>query len=133
MKTTMSEERIHAVLDRHRARVRVFDEIAARITPFSARSPLPPIRLPLADPSGRELEVLELVSQGFSNKEIGTRLFLAEDTIKTHVVAVRRKLEARNRAHAVSIAYKRGLLSLRNSSHAPVYPVREAARFPLAA
>jgi DNA-binding NarL/FixJ family response regulator len=112
MKTTMSEARLHSVLDRYRARVHIFDEIAARITPFSVPSTLRPGVLPLADPSGRELEVLELVSEGFSNKEIGTRLFLAEDTIKTHIVAVRRKLDARNRAHAVSIGYKRGLLDL---------------------
>ena len=116
----MSAERVHELLDRYRARARGFDEIAARVTPFSAPD-LPPIELPFTSPpSARELEVVGLVSEGFSNKEIATRLFLAEETIKTHLVKVRGKLDARNRAHLVSIAFRRGLIDLR-PVHASLY------------
>ena len=112
----MSEERLGDVLERYRARVREFDTIAARVT--SSFSPsLPTVvhddgSLDDAGPSEREIEVLDLVSQGFSNKQIATRLFLAEDTVKTHLVSLRRKLDARNRAHAVTLGFRRGLLHL---------------------
>lgn len=65
---------------------------------------------PLATPSPRELEVLQMVMQGFSNQEIGRRLFLSGETVKTHLLSLRRKLQARDRTHAVVIALCRGLL-----------------------
>lgn len=61
-------------------------------------------------PTLREREVLELVAQGLDTAEIGERLFLAPDTIKTHVARILRKLGARNRAHAVHIGHRFGLL-----------------------
>lgn len=59
----------------------------------------------------RELEVLRGMSAGKSNAEIGAELFLTEDTIKTHARRLFRKLEASDRAHAVAIAYRSGLIS----------------------
>ena len=59
----------------------------------------------------RELEVLRGMSQGKSNAEIGSELFLTEDTIKTHARRLFRKLDASDRAHAVAIAYRGGLIS----------------------
>jgi DNA-binding CsgD family transcriptional regulator len=57
-----------------------------------------------AELTGREREVLELVAQGLSGSEIGRALFIADDTVKTHVKHVMTKLGARSRAHAVAIA-----------------------------
>lgn len=54
--------------------------------------------------SEREYEVLELISQGFSNKEIGEKLFLSESTIKTHVSNLLLKLDAKRRTQAVNRA-----------------------------
>jgi DNA-binding CsgD family transcriptional regulator len=54
--------------------------------------------------SPREREVLALVSQGLRNRDIATRLFISEVTVKVHVRNILRKLGARSRAHAVSIA-----------------------------
>lgn len=58
----------------------------------------------------RELDVLGLVSMGFSNKEIGSRLFVAEQTVKFHLSHVYSKLEVPNRTAASLIAHELGLL-----------------------
>lgn len=58
----------------------------------------------------RELEVLSGMSDGRSNAEIGRALFLSEDTVKTHARRLFRKLGATDRAHAVAIAIRRGLV-----------------------
>lgn len=58
----------------------------------------------------REREVLAGMALGKSNGEIGRGLRLSEDTIKTHARRLFRKLGARDRAHAVSIGYRRGFL-----------------------
>ncbi|GAA1515971.1 response regulator transcription factor [Kribbella lupini] len=61
--------------------------------------------------SPRELEVLSLVARGTTNREIAARLFITEATVKTHLLHLYAKLEAKDRAAAVAIAYQRGLLS----------------------
>lgn len=54
--------------------------------------------------SSREYDVLKLISKGFSNKEIGDRLFLSESTIKTHVSNLLVKLDAKRRTQAIDKA-----------------------------
>lgn len=60
----------------------------------------------------REEDVLRLLVEGLSNREIGARLFLAEGTIKNHVSAIIAKLQANDRTHAVVTALRRGLVEL---------------------
>jgi DNA-binding CsgD family transcriptional regulator len=60
--------------------------------------------------SEREVQVLRLVAEGYNNQAIGEVLYLTEDTIKTHMVRLRRKLKAHDRAHAVSRGYQLGIL-----------------------
>ena len=62
--------------------------------------------------SDREIEVLTLISQGKSNKEVGHMLFVTEDTVKMHVKSILQKLRAQDRTQAVVIAMQRGLLAL---------------------
>jgi DNA-binding NarL/FixJ family response regulator len=60
----------------------------------------------------REEEVLHLLVEGLSNKEIGTRLYLTEGTVKNYVSAIIAKLQANDRTHAVVTALRRGLVDL---------------------
>ncbi len=64
------------------------------------------------DISEREIEVLGLISAGKSNKEIGTALHIAEDTVKRHVSNILTKLGVSDRAQAATEAIRRGFLHL---------------------
>ncbi|UYO95696.1 response regulator transcription factor [Microbacterium sp. M28] len=64
----------------------------------------------LADLTEREREVLVHIGQGLSNVEIGRELFIAEQTVKTHVGKVLAKIGARDRVQAVIFAYDAGLV-----------------------
>ena len=59
----------------------------------------------------RELDVLRLVAEGGTNQSVARRLLVSETTIKTHLLHIYTKLGVRDRAAAVSTAYKRGLIS----------------------
>jgi len=63
-------------------------------------------------PSAREVEVLELVRKGLSNKGIGRELHISEATVKTHLIHVFGKLGVDDRTAAVSVALERGILRL---------------------
>jgi len=58
----------------------------------------------------RELEILELIAQGLSNREIADKLFVSENTVKTHSSRLFDKLSARRRTQAVQIAKGMGLI-----------------------
>ena len=62
--------------------------------------------------SEREIQVLRLVAQGNSNKQVASELGVSEDTIKAHMKNVCSKLSAKDRTHAVTIALRRGILEL---------------------
>ena len=60
--------------------------------------------------SERELQVLQYIANGRSNKEIGTILYISENTVKGHVKSILTKLDAMGRTEAIAIATKRGLI-----------------------
>ena len=57
----------------------------------------------------REMEVFRLITQGLSNAEIGQELFISDTTVKTHVTRLLQKLDLRDRAQAIVLAYQTGL------------------------
>lgn len=78
---------------------------------FAARRPRPShAQAALQELTERERDVLSLIARGRSNSEIGTELFIAEQTVKTHVGKVFAKLALRDRVHAVIFAYDAGLV-----------------------
>lgn len=76
--------------------------IAAKLVDRLARSELSP----------REMEVLRLMAEGKSNKEIGTALFITEGTVKAHVSKLLRKLSVTGRTEAVNMALQHGIVAL---------------------
>ena len=101
------------ILTRYREHSARFESVAARrdatvaeVIPFQQ-----PMRELEQEPTARELEVLQLISDGLVNREIWVRLFLPEETVKSHVRHLLAKLQARSRAHAVAVGFRRGLIS----------------------
>ena len=99
------------ILHRYQEHSARFEQVAAR------RGEADVIQLPTRPekleqpPTPREIEVLQLVSEGLVNREIGDKLFLSEETVKSHVRHILAKLQARSRAHAVAVGFRRGLLT----------------------
>ncbi|HJV24580.1 MAG TPA: response regulator transcription factor [Aromatoleum sp.] len=62
--------------------------------------------------TGRELDVLSLLAQGKSNREIGANLFIGETTVKSHLRSIFTKLNVLSRIEAVTVANRRGLVHL---------------------
>jgi DNA-binding NarL/FixJ family response regulator len=87
--------------------------VTRRLLSRFAQLPLPGDALQvegLAQLTDREHEVLKLVALGLSNREIAERLTLAEPTVKTHVSHLLLKLESRDRAQLVALAYESGVV-----------------------
>ena len=62
--------------------------------------------------SPRELEILQAVARGLSNKDIGRQLYVSEATVKTHLLRVFSKLGVDDRTAAVTVALERGIIRL---------------------
>jgi len=92
-------ETIHAVIE---GRKKIPPEIAAELAEHATDDEL----------SAREIEVLHLIAAGNSNKQIADVLSVAEATIKSRVTNILSKLGASDRAHAVTIALRRGIIEL---------------------
>jgi DNA-binding CsgD family transcriptional regulator len=83
---------------------------ASAVTVTAAEVPVTSATVPAVRLSPREQEVLQLVSEGYSNSMIAGRLHLSENTIKTYVENLLSRLNARNRAEAVAAASRQNLI-----------------------
>jgi DNA-binding CsgD family transcriptional regulator len=90
--------------------VEVRVEVPAPTAPASPTFEVDRARLDAFGITPRELEILVLIAEGLSNREIAGRLFVSENTVKTHSSRLFEKLDARRRTQAVQIAKAAGLL-----------------------
>jgi DNA-binding NarL/FixJ family response regulator len=102
LKSLVRTEILNTIRVVHEGERRVQADVAAEIAKHTADAAL----------TTREIEVLRLVSSGHANKEISARLFINEETTKTHIKNILAKLGAKDRTHAVSLGLKRGIISL---------------------
>ena len=102
---------------------RTKETIVTREVPVRVEVPVP-VPVPVAGPfrrdnarveqlgiTPRELEILEAIAAGLSNREIAERLFVSENTVKTHTARLFDKLSARRRTQAVQRAKEEGLIA----------------------
>jgi|SRR5579859_341495 len=102
LKSSLRKELVDTIRDVHAGRRRLSPEIADSIAVHAADERL----------SEREIEILRLVSEGCANKEIAVRLSISEQTVKAHLKSIFGKLDASDRTHAVTLAARRGIITL---------------------
>jgi NarL family two-component system response regulator LiaR len=113
LKDVGSEELVRAIRQVHRGETSLHPSVARKLL---AELSAPP-RTPLTpDPlTARELEVLRLVAQGRSNKEIATQLSISEETVHSHVSSILGKLHLASRTQAALYALREGIAPLRDA------------------
>ncbi len=111
LKDMPSEQLAQAIRSAAKGQSPIEPEMARKLVNLVTHSPIAPTPLAAASElSEREIEVLRLIADGLSNKEIAEKLFIAEGTAKNHVSNILSKLEARDRAQAVARAKELNLL-----------------------
>lgn len=100
LKDTTSEELVTAIRQVHAGERHLPHAIASRLADRLVRPSLTP----------RELDVLRLVAKGRTNKELASAMFVSEETVKSHMKALFQKLGVHDRAEAVSVSLKRGII-----------------------
>ena len=108
---------VQAVHDVHRGDSSLHPSVARRLLQgLAGPSPPPQGNGPLTE---REVEVLRLVAQGHSNREISDRLTISEATVRTHVSNILAKLNLCSRTQAALYALREGLASLHDTLPSP--------------
>ncbi|MGA7157730.1 MAG: response regulator transcription factor [Acidobacteriaceae bacterium] len=102
LKGHVHRELLDAIRDVHSGKKRIPSDIAAELAEHATDDAL----------SLREIDVLRLIAGGNSNKLIADQLSIGESTVKSHVANILSKLDANDRAHAVTIGLKRGMIEL---------------------
>jgi NarL family two-component system response regulator LiaR len=110
LKDSSPEELLEAIHRVHRGEPSLEPAIARKVLQEISH---PSKQKPTGDPlTERELEVLRLIAQGLSNKEIASKIFIAEWTVRTHVSNILSKLHLASRTQAALYALRSGLASI---------------------
>ncbi|MDQ4094616.1 MAG: response regulator transcription factor [Actinomycetota bacterium] len=111
LKDAPKEQLIEAIEVVARGEALLAPSVTRRLIHEFAQRPIPKHRPDALEAlTERELEVLQLVARGMSNKEIAEELVVGETTVKTHVAHLLMKLDLRDRVQAVVLAYETGLV-----------------------
>ncbi len=110
VKNLNAEDFLELLSGLERGEAAVTRRTAARLMAKLAENRLP-VKTLTEDLTARELELLELVGEGFSNRAISERLTISTNTVKYHLKNIFQKLGAQNRAEAVANAIRAGILS----------------------
>lgn len=110
LKDMPSEQLAEAIRLAARGQSPIGPEMTRKLVNLVAQSSAMSKSTVVSELSDREIEVLKLIADGLSNKEIAEKLFIAEGTAKNHVSNILSKLEARDRAQAVARAKELGLV-----------------------
>jgi DNA-binding NarL/FixJ family response regulator len=102
LKSQLHRELLETIRAVHAGQKRIPPDIAAELAEHATDDAL----------SSREIDVLRLIAAGNSNKLIADQLSIGEATVKSHVANILSKLSANDRAHAVTIGLKRGMIEL---------------------
>jgi len=102
LKSTPKNELLQIIREVAAGRRRIPSDVAGYVAEHLGQEDLTP----------RELEVLELIRDGNRNKQIAAQLSISETTVNFHIKNIMEKLQANDRAHAVTIALRRGLLHI---------------------
>ena len=102
LKSQVRKDLVEIIRLVHAGEKRIAPEVARELAEHAADEAL----------SSREIEVLRLISGGNANKEIAAKLSIAEETVKGHMKSIFAKLDVHDRAHAVIIGLKRGIINL---------------------
>jgi NarL family two-component system response regulator LiaR len=117
LKDSGPDELVQAIHQVHKGEPSLEPSIARKVLQELSHPPQNP---PTSDPlTGREVEVLRLVAQGRSNREIAGQLVISEMTVRTHVSNILSKLQLASRTLAALYALREGLASLEDSSPPP--------------
>jgi len=113
LKDATAAELVHAVRVVAAGEALLAPSVTRRLIADFARQPRPgpAVQPALGALTPRETEVLRLIAHGLSNTEISDTLVIAEQTTKTHVGRILAKLDLRDRAQAVVLAYETGLVT----------------------
>ncbi len=103
LKDTLSSDLVRVVREVHAGERPVLPEVQARL---AERASMPTL-------TSREVEVIQLISQGLRNKEVGAMLGITEGTVQIHVKNIFAKLQVNDRTGAVQVAVRRGLIRMK--------------------
>jgi DNA-binding NarL/FixJ family response regulator len=102
LKDTSQSQMLEAINTVHSGRRYIPSQIAARLAERMMRSNL----------TAREVEILEMLAKGLTNKQIGTALSISDNTVRNHVNSIMEKMEVSDRTEAVAVAIQQGILQI---------------------
>lgn len=102
LKDMLSDDLIRVVRDVHAGKQPIMPDVEARLAERASKSTL----------TRREVQVIELVSQGMRNKEIAAALGIGEETAQVHVKNILAKLQVQDRTAAINVALRRGFIHI---------------------